>query len=70
MWNAQKGNITMENSSKTAEYNCRKRITNPETIEFARAFENNPYTPSAKDLMYAFYKSIGMDVDYDEIFAD
>ena len=60
----------MKNNSKTAEYNCRKRITSPETIEFARAFENNPYTPSAKDLMYAFYKSIGMDVDYDEIFAD
>lgn len=65
---SRKEYVAMSNS-KNAEYNCRKRITNPETIRFAREFENNPYTPSARDLMYAFYKSIGMDVEYDEIFA-
>lgn len=67
---SKKEYLTMDNNMMTAEYNCRKRITNPEVIEFAREFENNPNTPHAKDLMYAFYRSIGMDVDYDEIFAD
>lgn len=62
--------MTMGNNSKTAEYNCRKRITNPETIGLLREFEINPYTPNAKDLMYAFYQKIGIDVEYDEIFAD
>jgi hypothetical protein len=57
-------------TSKKAQYNCRKRITNPETLEFLREFESNPYTPTGKELMYRFYQSIGMDVDYDEIFAD
>ena len=56
-------------NSKTAQYNCRKRITNPETLELLREFERNPYTPTGKELMYNLYQSIGMDVDYDEIFA-
>ena len=60
----------MVGNLKTAEYNCRKRITSPETIELLREFENNPYTPNTKDLMYAFYQKMGIDVDYDEIFAD
>ena len=60
----------MGNNSKIATYACRKRITDPAVIKFAREFENNPFTPTGKDIMYAFYKSVGMDVDYDEIFAD
>ncbi|WP_298521296.1 hypothetical protein [uncultured Methanobrevibacter sp.] len=60
----------MTNKLNTAEYGCRKRITNPEVIKFAKEFEKCPYTPSGKDIMYAFYQSIGMDVEYDEIFAD
>lgn len=60
----------MTNNSKTIEYDCRKRITNPEVIRFAREFENNPFTPTGKDIMYNFFKSIGMDIDYDEIFSD
>ena len=58
------------NNEKTAVYQCRERITNPEVLKFARDFENCPYTPSAKDMMYAFYQSIGVDIEYDEIFAD
>ena len=61
---------TMVINSKTATYNCRRRITDPEVIKFARDFENNPFTPTGRDIMYAFYKSVGMDVSYDEIFAD
>jgi hypothetical protein len=55
---------------KTAKYNCRKRITDPEPIRIARELENDPNTLTAKELMYALYKSLGMDVDYDEIFAE
>jgi hypothetical protein len=58
------------NNPKTAVYRCRKRITGPEVIRIARELENGPNTPSAKELMYGFYKAIGMDVEYDEIFAD
>ena len=59
----------MENKL-TANYGCRRKITNPETLQLLREYETNPYTPSAKDLMYHFYQSIGMDVDYDGIFED
>ena len=62
--------VTMTNDSKITEYNCRKRITNPKVIAFAREFENNPFTPTGKDIMYNFFKSIGMEIDYDEIFKD
>lgn len=61
--------VIMDNS-KTATFKCRKRITDPEAIRIARELENDPNTPSAKELMYAFYQAIGMDVDYDSIFAD
>ena len=60
----------MTNNPKTIEYNCRKRITNPEVIKLAREFENNPFTPTGRDLMYNAFKSIGMEIEYDEIFAD
>ncbi len=47
------------NNSKTAIYDSKKRITNPEVIKFARDFECNPFTPNAKDMMYAFYQRMG-----------
>lgn len=53
---------------KSVQYNCRKRINDPEIIKLAREFVNNPFTPSPKDLMHDFYQSIGMDVEYDDIF--
>lgn len=62
--------VTMEDNSKTATYGGRKRITDPEVIKFAREFEKNPFTPTGRDIMYNFYKRVGMDVEYDEIFAD
>ena len=62
--------VDMPCNSGTAEYNCRKHITDPEAIRLLREFEKSPYTPSAKEMMYDFYKKVGMDVDWDEIFAD
>lgn len=58
------------NKVKTASYVSRKRVTDPEEIRIAREMENDPASLSAKELAYCFYKSIGMDVDYDSIFAD
>lgn len=58
------------NNSKTATYDSRKKITNPEVIKFARDFESNPFTPNAKDMMYELYQKVGIDIDYDDIFAD
>jgi hypothetical protein len=55
--------------SKTATYNCHERITDPEAIKIAKELENDPNTLTAKELMYALYQTLGMDVDYDEIFA-
>ena len=62
--------VAMENNSKTIEFRCRKRITDPEAIRLAREREADPNVLSGKDLMYSMYRSLGMDVDYDEIFAD
>lgn len=62
--------VIMDTKSKTDEYCGRRRITDPEVIKFAREFERNPFTPTGRDIMYNFYKRIGMDVEYDEIFTD
>ena len=62
--------VTMDTNSKTVTYNCRKRITDPEAIRIARELENDPNSLTAKELMYALYQTLGMDVDYDEIFAE
>jgi hypothetical protein len=60
----------MDTYSKTAIYSGRKGITDPEVIKFAKEFEKNPSTPTGRDIMYNFYKHIGMDVEYDEIFSN
>ena len=60
----------MYTESETVTFGSCKRITNPEVIKFARELASNPFMPSGKDIMYNFYKSIGMDVDYDRIFED
>jgi hypothetical protein len=62
--------VIMDTDSRTAAYGGRKRITDPEVIKFAREFEKNPFTPTGRDIMYNFYKRVGMDVEYDEIFTD
>ena len=61
--------VAMENNLNIAEYECMRRPT-PEEIELARKRVADPNILTGKDKLYAFYKSIGYDVDYDEIFAD
>lgn len=61
---------SVDNNLKTAEFECLKRISCPDAIRLAREFEKCPFTPTAKEILYNYYQSIGVDVDYDEIFAD
>lgn len=60
---------TMNTNLKTAEYNCMSRPTH-EQIVAARQRALDPTILSGKDKLYALYKIIGMDVDYDSIFAE
>lgn len=62
--------ISVDTNSKIAQYNCRKWVTDPEEIRLAREREQNPNVLSGKDRIYAFYQMMGMEIDYDEIFAD
>ena len=54
----------------STEYNCRKRITDHSELKKIDERINNPYVLTGKDLAFAFYQMMGMDVDCDEIFAD
>jgi hypothetical protein len=58
----------MDTNLKTAEYVSLKRITGSDAIKFAKDFEKCPFTPTAKEKLYDYYKSIGANIDYDEIF--
>lgn len=53
----------------TASYHCMKRPT-IEEIRLARKRQEDPNILSGKDKVYAWYKMMGMEIDYDEIFAD
>ena len=61
--------IAMDTNLNTAEYACRRRPTHEE-IELARRRVADPNILTGKDALYAFYKMRGMNVEYDEIFAD
>ncbi|MBQ9160432.1 MAG: hypothetical protein IJ122_03800 [Methanobrevibacter sp.] len=60
----------MDDNSETIQYGCKKWITDPEEIRLAREREADPNILSGKDRIYAFYQMMGMEVNYDEIFAD
>ena len=62
--------VSMDNNSNTIQYSCKKLITDPEEIRLAREREADPNILSGKDRIYAFYQMMGMEVKYDEIFAD
>lgn len=62
--------ITMSDNLKTIEFGHFKRVTDPEEIRLARERELDPNVLSGKDRIYAIYKTMGMEIDYDDIFAD
>lgn len=55
---------------QTIEFNCRKWITDPEAIRLARERENDPNILSGKDVIYAFYRMMGMEIDYEDILPE
>ena len=61
--------VTMDNNLNAAEYACRRRPTHEE-IELARKRVADPNILTGKDALFAFYKMMGMDIEYDEIFSD
>ena len=61
--------VTMDNAVNTIGYSCRKLPTHEE-IELARKRVADPTILTGKDRLYALYKMLGFDVEYDEIFAD
>ncbi len=62
--------MTTESKKTVAEFEAFKRITDPEVFRIARERERDSNILSGKDFVYAFYQMRGMDVDYDDIFAD
>ena len=54
----------------SAEYHCRKRITNPEEFKKAEERIANPNILTGKDAVFALYQIMGMKIDYDSIFED
>ena len=69
---SKKEYVMMDNNTNIhiADYNCVKKIWDPE--EFRKADERNadPNILTGKDAVYALYQLMGMEIEYDEIFAD
>ena len=61
---------TMDSDLKTVEFSCLKRLSGSDAIKLARDFEKCPFTPTAKEILYNYYQSIGAEISYDDIFAD
>ena len=63
--------VAMDNEIDTvAKYDCLKRITDPKEFQKADERNANPNILTGKDAVFALYKLMGMEIDYDEIFAD
>lgn len=66
----KKEHTTMDSDLKTVEFSCLKRLSGSDAIKLARDFEKCPFTPTAKEILYNYYQSIGAEISYDDIFAD
>lgn len=51
-----------------AQYNCLKRIYDPEEFRKADERNANPNILTGKDAIYALYQLMGMEIEYDDIF--
>lgn len=49
------------------EYNCRKKIRDPEEIQKIRQQANDSNTLHGKDAVQALYHMMGMEIDYEDI---
>lgn len=62
--------MAVKSDNMQAEYNCLKRINDPEEFKKAEERIQNPNVITGKDAVYLVYRLMGMEIDYDEIFAD
>ena len=62
----------MKTNFKTtvAIYGGRRKNISPEAIKVARDNERDPSVLSGEDRIYYFYKLMGMNIEYDEIFPE
>ena len=63
--------VTMnEDNIQTAAYTAFRKIIDPEAIRLAFERERDSTRLSSKEMIYGFYRLVGMEIDYDEIFVD
>ncbi|WP_298501414.1 hypothetical protein [uncultured Methanobrevibacter sp.] len=62
--------MNIKPDNRSASFSAFKRTDDPEVFGLAREREQDPTILSGKDMVYSFYKLMGMEIDYDDIFAD
>ena len=55
---------------KTLEYECKKRITNPEIFKRGRERMDDPNIITGKEGVYYLFQMMGIPIEWDDIFAD
>lgn len=61
--------MSIESDNGMAQYNCLKKIRDPEEFRKAKERIADPNILTGKDAVYALYQMMGMKRNYDEIFA-
>lgn len=61
--------MATESISKTAQYNCLRKIRDPEELRKARERNADPNILTGKEAVHALYRLMGMPIEYDEIFV-
>lgn len=62
--------MSANSNNSLAQYNCLKRIYDPEEFRKADERNANPNILTGKDAVYALYQLMGMEIEYDAIFED
>ena len=60
--------MTIKPIKERAEFSSFKRISNPEVFKIARERKRDPNILSGKDMVYSFYRLMGMEIYYEDIF--
>lgn len=59
-----------KSNDSVAQYDCLKRIYDPEEFRKADERNANPNILTGKDAVYVLYQLMGIEIEYDKIFAD
>ena len=62
--------MPINSNDNVAQYNCLKKIDDPKILEKIDERNANPNILTGKDAVYALYQLMGIEIEYDEIFAD